>query len=232
MSFQAESGPLHYCPDEQSSYPQKTPTAFGLYAENMHQKVQEEHPDLTEEELEMELKALRDKLSNDEKIIYGKELKKMRSAERPVNAYIFWCKEYRSEFAILDKSLAGSEVTKLLAEQWNSSTDEEKEPYKAMEEESKAIYKKKWGSVENVKREKRIRRRFGQSANRKVKKVQLQNPSYKQRTRTLTVDSNWSSFSDDVFSADLIDIEPTLMINGDYPWNEDFEDLGVDSMEI
>ncbi|CAR99146.1 Protein CBG25703 [Caenorhabditis briggsae] len=127
---------------------------------------------------------------------------------------------------------------------WLSSlTDEEKEPYKAMGEESKAVYKKKWG--QEVRRRKVVR----QSTKRKVRKTKdlvkaseeapgtvvkkleqashkdsIHPPAYEKRTRTLTMDSNWSSFSDDVISSDLI--------NSSNTWYEVFNDLGVDSIDI
>ncbi|PIC48417.1 hypothetical protein B9Z55_007393 [Caenorhabditis nigoni] len=248
MSFESESGPLQYYPDESPQHSEKPPTAFGLFADEIRQKVREEHPDLSQEELDLELKERWEELDNDEKEEYKKKLKSMRSAERPLTAYIFWCKQYRREFTSLDKSLTGSEVTKLLGEMWSSLTEEEKEPYRAMEEESKAAYKKKWGAVEKVKRGKRVRKEMRQSTTvKKIKtsaklsrnvehvkligswnlqgteegaKVQPQN--CEKRTRTLTMDSNWSSFSDDVFSSDLV-------VNSNNSWTEIYD---VDSMDM
>ncbi|CAO4366994.1 unnamed protein product [Caenorhabditis nigoni] len=246
MSFESESGPLHYYPDESPQHSEKPPTAFGLFADEIRQKVREEHPDLNDEDLDLELGKRWEELDNDEKEEYKKKLKKMRSKERPLTAYIFWCKKYRREFTSLEKSLTGSEVTKLLGEMWNSLTEKEKEPYRAMEEESKAAYKKKWGVVEKVKRGKRVRKEMKQStAVKKIKtsvkpsinaehakligswnlpeqgaKVQSQN--CEKRTRTLTMDSNWSSFSDDVFSSDLV-------VNSSNSWTEIYD---ADSMDI
>ncbi|ULU08218.1 hypothetical protein L3Y34_019383 [Caenorhabditis briggsae] len=112
-----------------------------------------------------------------------------------------------------------------------------------MGEESKAVYKKKWG--QEVRRRKVVR----QSTKRKVRKTKdlvkaseeasgtvvkkfeqashkdpIHPPAYEKRTRTLTMDSNWSSFSDDVISSDLI--------NSSNTWYEVFNDLGVDSIDI
>jgi len=142
--------------------PKKASTAYILFSNDMRQQVKASNPEMKSNQLMVELGRLWKLLSDEEKAVYNtkfeeekaryaqemasysppaaQEAHKKVELKKPMNAYVVFCKEKRFQLMAQNPTMKFGEITKVLADQWKSMTEEEKQPYVKNSEEQRLAY--------------------------------------------------------------------------------------------
>ena len=164
----ATSNVVNTKPVKDINRPKKASTAYILFSNDMRQQVKASHPEMKSNELMTELGRLWKLLPEDQKAAYNIrfEAEKARYAQemstytppapvvvastssakaksdvkKPMNAYVFFCQDKRPQLMADNPSMKFGDLTKVLAEQWKSMSEQDKQPYLKAAEAQKAEY--------------------------------------------------------------------------------------------
>lgn len=145
--------------------PKKASTAYILFSNAMRESVKSKNPTMKSNEIMSELGRLWKQASDSEREKYQKmfELERVRyenemtsyvppakevqvkskdksDLKKPMNAYVIFSQEARTQVKEQEPSLTFGEVTQRLATKWNNMSDSEKEKYNKLSREQRDVY--------------------------------------------------------------------------------------------